>query len=114
MFQSRAVKRLFGMAMVATVLSLLSGHVAAQSTDWDAVVAAAKKEGKLVFYNGQAGWPEPIVAAKSFEAKYGIKVDILEVRAVELMERIRIEVSTNKIGGDVTLMGSTGTTPLGQ
>jgi spermidine/putrescine-binding protein len=68
----------------------------------------------VVFYNGQTGWPEPIAAAKSFEAKYGIKVEMLEVRSVELMERIRTEVTNNKVGGDITLMGSTGTAPLAQ
>jgi iron(III) transport system substrate-binding protein len=30
------------------------------------------------------------------------------------MERIRTEVTNNKVGGDVTLMGSTGTAPLGK
>ena len=89
-----------------------AGPAAAQSK-WDDVVAAATKEGKVVFYNGQTGWPEPIAAAKSFEAKYRIKVEMLEVRSVELMERIRTEVTNDKTGGDVTLMGSTGTAPLG-
>jgi iron(III) transport system substrate-binding protein len=94
-------------------LALVAGSAAAQSS-WDDVVAAAKKEGKVVLYNGQTGWPEPIAAAKSFEQKYGIKVEMLEVRSVELMERIRTEVTNNKVGGDVTLMGSTGTAPLGK
>jgi iron(III) transport system substrate-binding protein len=94
-------------------LALFVGPAAAQAT-WDDVIAAAKKEGRVVFYNGQTGWPEPIAAAKSFEAKYGIKVEMLEVRSVELMERIRTEVTNNKVGGDITLMGSTGTAPLAQ
>ena len=103
-----------GIALAGFVsLAVLTGPAAAQSS-WDEVVAAAKKEGKVVFYNGQTGWPEPIAAAKSFEAKYGIKVEMLEVRSVELMERIRTEVTNDKVGGDVTLMGSTGTVPLAQ
>src|ERR1044071_7607138 len=83
-------------------LAMLSASPAAAQSNWDGVVAAAKKEGKVVFYNGQTGWPEPIAAAKSFEAKYRIKVEMLEVRSVELMERIRTEVTNNKSGGDVT------------
>jgi iron(III) transport system substrate-binding protein len=94
-------------------LALGAGAAVAQS-DWDKVVEAAKKEGSLVFYNAQTGWPEPIAAVKSFEAKYGIKVKMLEVRGVELMERIRVEVTNNVASGDVVLMGSTGTAPLGR
>lgn len=107
-------RHLFRLGVVAAGLlssAHLAGPAAAQS-NWDAVVAAAKKEGTLVFYNGQTGWPEPVEAAKKFERMYGIKVEMLEVRSVELMERIRTEVTNNKVGGDVTLMGSTGTAPL--
>jgi iron(III) transport system substrate-binding protein len=109
----RFVRR-FSLSIVPAVLALaMFANAASAQSKWEDVVAAAKREGKVVFYNGQTGWPEPIAAAKSFEAKYGIKVEMLEVRSVELMERIRTEVTNNKIGGDITLMGSTGTAPLG-
>jgi iron(III) transport system substrate-binding protein len=106
----RRFSRLIGLS---AVLALVAGQATAQS-EWDKVIEAAKKEGKVVFYNAQTGFPEPVAAAKSFEAKYGIKVEMLEVRAVELMERIRTEVANDKVVGDVTLMGSTGTMPLAQ
>ena len=93
-------------------LAVLWASSAAAQSNWDEVVAAATKEGKVVFYNGQTGWPEPIAAAKSFEAKYRIKVEMLEIRSVELMEHTRTEVTNDKAGGDATLMGSTGTAPL--
>jgi iron(III) transport system substrate-binding protein len=96
-----------------TALAMGVGAAMAQS-DWDKVVEAAKKEGSLVFYNAQTGWPEPKAAVKSFEAKYGIQVKMLEVRGVELMERIRVEVTNNVTGGDVVLMGSTGVGPIGR
>lgn len=107
----RRLSRLIGLSAFGAAFALVAGQASAQS-DWDKVIAAAKKEGKVIFYNAQTGWPEPVAAAKSFEAKYGIKVEMLEVRAVELMERIRTEVTNNKPGGDITLMGSTGTAPM--
>jgi len=106
-------RTLFGLSLAGIMsVAAVADPAAAQQQNWNDVIAAAKKEGKVVFYNGQTGFPEPVAAAKSFEAKYGIKVEMLEVRSVELMERIRTEVTNNKAGGDVTLMGSTGTVPL--
>ena len=55
-------RHLFRLGVVAAGLlssAHLAGPAAAQS-NWDAVVAAAKKEGTLIFYNGQTGWPEPV------------------------------------------------------
>lgn len=105
---TRWLRRITG---VGAALSLMAGAATADA-EWDKLVEAAKAEGTLVFYNAQTGWPEPIAAVKLFEEKYGIKVEMLEVRAVELMERIRVEVTNEKVGGDVVLMGSTGTAPM--
>ena len=95
-------------------LLLADSAFAQSSDDWQKVVDAAKAEGNLVFYDAQAGWPEPLAAAKAFEDKYGIKVDILQVRGAEMMERIRVEVTNNKAGGDVVMVGSTGIVPMSQ
>lgn len=73
----------------------------AQTTDWADVVAAAKKEGKVVVYSGSVGVPDNVAVMKDFEKKYGIKVELLESRATELRERLRTELSLNHPSADV-------------
>lgn len=90
----------------------LTGAAVAQD-DWAQIEAAAKEEGKVVFYNAQAGWPQPIAAAKAFEEKYGIRVDMLQgLRGAEMIERIRVEVTNNQPTGDIVMMGVTGLVPM--
>jgi len=45
------------------------------ASDFEQLIAAAKKEGTLQFYNAQTGFPEPVLMMQAFEAKYGIKVE---------------------------------------
>jgi iron(III) transport system substrate-binding protein len=73
----------------------------AQAPDRDALIAAAKREGKVVVYSGylSAITHEPI--GKLFDAKYGIKIEVLTARGNELRERIRIEQQTGRYLGDV-------------
>jgi iron(III) transport system substrate-binding protein len=95
--------RLLG-SVAALVLGLAAG-AQAQNAAWDKVVADGKKEGKVVFYASFIGaqWQYDIV--KSFEAKYGIKAEVLDVRATELRERIRTEQVSGRYGGDVHWTG---------
>lgn len=74
---------------------------------WDAVVAAAKKEGKVAVYNMTLGAPYFVAVIKSFEAKYGISVESLDLRASELAERIRTEQSAGRYLGDVEMIATT-------
>ena len=79
-----------------------AGHprrAAAQGDDWKKVVDAAKKEGKVVVYNGAVGTPALPKALAAFEGKYGIRTELLEARASELRERIRTELEG--IGGSL-------------
>lgn len=99
-------------ALLALAVSIAAAGAAQAQTDWAAVEKAAKQEGALVFYNAQAGWPQPLAAADAFEKKYGIKVDMLQVRGGEMIERIRVEVTNNQNSGDVVMMGSTGLVPM--
>lgn len=88
-------------------------NVAVAQDNWAAIEAAAKKEGKVVFYNAQAGWPQPVAAAEAFEEKFGIRVDMLQgLRGSEMIERIRVEVTNNQNTGDVVMMGVTGIVPM--
>ena len=74
---------------------------------WDSVVDAAKKEGKVVVYNMTLGAPYFVAVIKSFEAKYGIGVESLDLRASELAERIRTEQSAGRYLGDVEMIATT-------
>jgi iron(III) transport system substrate-binding protein len=82
---------------------------AAQDADWQKVVDAAKKEGKVVVYTASIGSPFHKTVFKSFEAKYGIKVELLEARASEVRERVRVEQSAGRFLGDLHHNGSTTT-----
>ncbi len=75
--------------------------------NWDTVVTAAKKEGKVVVYDMALGAPYFVAVLKSFEAKYGIPVESLDLRASELAERIRTEQSAGRYLGDVEMITTT-------
>ena len=81
----------------------------AQSDDWGKVVDAAKKEGKLLIYTASTGSPFHKKVIQAFEAKYDIKVDLLEARASEVRERVRVEQAAGRFLGDLHHNGSTTT-----
>jgi len=97
------------------VLGLLAASPAivraasAQTDDWNKVVDAAKKEGKLLIYTASIGSPFHKTVIKAFESKYGITVDLLEARASEVRERVRVEQSAGRFLGDLHHNGSTTT-----
>ena len=99
----KILKRLALVALFATV----AVPALAQDAAWDEVVTAAKKEGKLVLYNMSAGAPYFQAVVKSFEQKYGISVDSLDLRASELVERIRTEQSAGRFLGDTEIVSTT-------
>jgi iron(III) transport system substrate-binding protein len=84
---------------------------AAQGPDaeWRKTIDAARKEGKVVVYNGAVGTPALPKVLAAFEAKYGLRTELLEARASELRERIRTEQAAGKVLGDVSHNGSTTT-----
>lgn len=88
-------------AALALGAVISAAPASAQGTDWDQVVAAAKKEGKVVVYSGSVGVPDNVAVMKAFEARYGIKVELLEARAAELRERLRTELSLSRPSADV-------------
>src|SRR5215472_14923325 len=95
-------------ALVACLALFLAGiALPAHAEDWQAVVDAAKKEGKVVVYDMALGAPYFVAVLKSFEAKYGIPVESLDLRASELAERIRTEQSAGRYLGDVEMITKT-------
>jgi ABC-type Fe3+ transport system substrate-binding protein len=92
------------------LVALLAGAAvpaSAQDASWDAVVAAAKQEGKVVVYNMALGAPYFQAVIKSFETTYGIPVESLDLRASELVERIRTEQSAGRYLGDAEMVTTT-------
>jgi iron(III) transport system substrate-binding protein len=83
----------------------------ADSADWNAVVAAAKKEGKLVLYTAFTGQKSTKDITDAFEKKYGIPVEVLEARASEIRERVRVEQAAGRFAADV-MFTSEGQTKL--
>jgi iron(III) transport system substrate-binding protein len=98
------------LVLLAAVLLALPARAPAQGdAEWKKVVDAAKKEGKVVMYSGAVGSPVIPKIAAAFEAKYGIRMEVLEARASELRERVRTEQASGKVLGDVSHNGSTTT-----
>ena len=74
-------RKLLGLLAAAPAIAR---SAAAQSDDWNKVVDAARKEGKLAFYTASIGSPFHKQVFDAFEKKYGIKVELLEARASEV------------------------------
>ncbi len=101
---------MFAKLKTAALIALLAGFAvpaSAQDASWDSVVAAAKKEGKVVIYSMALGAPYYLAVLKSFEEKYGIKVQSLDLRASELAERVRTEQAAGRFLGDVEIITTT-------
>ena len=99
---------LLGLAAGSALLS--APDLARAEDDWSKTVEAAKKEGHLVLYSAFVGLAAHQNLKKDFELAYGISVDILEARASEVRERIRIEQAAGRFVADVSENGRTTTT----
>jgi iron(III) transport system substrate-binding protein len=82
---------------------------AAQTSDWPAIVASAKKEGQLSVYG--SGIVTKSLTEK-FQAVTGIKTNFLEGRTTEVRERIRTEHASGRVNADVTCNGAVTTTNM--
>jgi iron(III) transport system substrate-binding protein len=99
---------IIGLTTAATMLSITA--LARAEDEWAKLVAAAKKEGRLVLYSAFVGLAAHNDLKKDFESTYGITVEILEARASEIRERIRIELAAGRFAADVSENGRTTTT----
>lgn len=102
------MKQFWKMAAVAAALvatALVTTARADEELPAD-VIAAAKKEGKVAFYTSFLGAKAHLDIIKTFEAKYGIPVELLDVRASEMTERIRTEQTSQRYIGDVVQNGA--------
>ena len=96
---------------LAGALALAATGPAGAAEDWSKVVEAAKKEGKVVLYTAFVGQPSTRAVAKAFQDKFGIPVEILEARAGEIRERVRVEQAAGRFLADV-IFTSDGQTKL--
>ena len=93
--------------LIPTVLFLSSSAFAQDAANWDALVAAAKKEGKVVV-NGP---PDAVVRRalpEAFKAKYGITVEYIGQRGSDTTAKLRSERASGIHSVDVAFGGSTG------
>ncbi|MBI4289225.1 MAG: extracellular solute-binding protein [Chloroflexi bacterium] len=86
----------------ATAAPRTTPAVGAEDAAWNKVVEAAKKEGKLNFYNwyfteGRGGR----ALQQAFESKYGIKLDAIQGRGAEFTERLKTEKRIGQMVADV-------------
>lgn len=95
--------------LVAGSAAIAATPWAGAQSDWDRVVDAARKEGKVVLYTANVGVKFHHDIAAAFQKRFGIPVEILEARASELRERIRTEQAAGRAIGDVSHNGATTT-----
>lgn len=90
----------------AGLLAGATRAASAQSADeWAKVIEAAKKEGKVSLYTSTLGAPFHLKIIEAFKAKYGITIELLDVRASELDERVRTEQASQRYNCDVVQHG---------
>lgn len=99
---------LLGLAAGSALLA--TAEPARAEDDWNKVVESARKEGHVVLYSAYVGLAAHQQLKKDFATAYGITVDILEARASEIRERIRIEQAAGRFAADVSENGRTTTT----
>jgi iron(III) transport system substrate-binding protein len=97
------------LGLAAGTALLAAPKTARAEEEWARLIEAAKKEGHVVLYSAFVGLAAHQDLKKDFEATYGITVDILEARASELRERIRIEQASGRFAADVSENGRTTT-----
>lgn len=72
-----------------------------QDSDWDKIVQAAKKEGKVTYYSYAATGDIGIAIADAFEKTYGIKLENITGPGVGFIERLKTEKRMGQMVADV-------------
>lgn len=102
----RILRHIGALAGVFALSAIAAMSSAFAQANWNDVVAAAKKEGKVVIYNG-TNFPVVKKLGELFEKEYGISVDVFDGRASEIRERIRTEQASGRAIGDLIYSGAT-------
>lgn len=80
--------------------------VICQAEDMDALVAAAKGEGGVTFYESPTGIDA--AAAAAFQETYGIPVNVVRANSTDLIQRFSAELDAGANSADVWLSGDDG------
>ena len=96
-------RRDLGKGLAAGAVALAPGFDArAQGAkSREELIAAAKREGRVIVYSGYLSPQTHDPIGKAFEQKYGVKVEVFTARGNELRERIRVEQLSHRFLGDV-------------
>lgn len=98
------LKGLLGILLVGLNWSFANGQ---DKEAWDKVLAAAKKEGKVIVYGVSTFRPMVKEIEGAFAKRFGIKIEFLTGRSREVRERVKMEVRTGKPIADVAMAGAT-------
>ena len=85
---------------LAVLAGLLALHGVARAAD-AALIEAAKKEGKAVWYTTQPIDPLVLQISTAFEKKYGIKVEYVRANSTEVALRLINEAKAGKVQADI-------------
>lgn len=100
----RALLKGTGLAVAGSMMGGLFGRSAFAQTADEALVAAAKAEGRLVLYTGSA---EPLIIslAEAFKAEYGIQLEYQRLNSSDVASRYTAEAEAGKTIADVVMAG---------
>src|SRR5204863_3223155 len=105
---AQAQERAMSKIVVSLMFAMLASGAMAQAPDWqktwDATLAGAKREGKVVI----AGSPDPVMRNEiipKFTARFGIAVDFIAGRSGQLVERVKIERAAGIYAVDIYMSG---------
>ncbi|MDO8636955.1 MAG: extracellular solute-binding protein [Dehalococcoidia bacterium] len=88
--------------VMATENTAIQPGLTTEEAAWQKVVSEAKKEGIVTAYSFNWVGDVGLTVKKSFEDKYGIKLEILTGRGAEFEERVKTERRMNQMLGDMT------------
>lgn len=78
----------------------LTREARAQSVDLDRIAAAAKKEGKVMFYT-TVPIDGNVAVVEAFKKKYGIEAEFYRQASVKMQERVQAEIKSDRVLADV-------------
>jgi ABC-type Fe3+ transport system substrate-binding protein len=101
--KDRSIRSIVLAAFVAVIVPL--GTQAASDTNWDRVIAAAKREGAVTMY-ANSGNERPLqVVADEFQKRYGITVTLSYANGSLNGQKVRAEAQTGHVLCDVFYSG---------
>jgi iron(III) transport system substrate-binding protein len=89
------------LVLLTTVLCLAGSITVSANSNWADVVEAAKREGKLVVYTSVGRVAQ---SAETFTKKYGINVEVYNLRDYEIVQRISQEYRSKIYNVDMTVI----------